>query len=158
MVSSFIFPRTESVASSLTDAACKIVLRQEDGLNWDVVRQGIQSDVELLAFSGIEDLLAFIEVIEPYAKEINLHLMDHLIIYRGGIDLLVVTLPGNKRGRCAYVELNDCRRRLHSVAAMVKAVSDKHQGEIAYLFFTVALCTGAAIIASLATSRWNKDR
>jgi hypothetical protein len=147
VVSSFRYPRTDSLADSLENAACRIVLRQEDG--WDAVRQGIQSNFKLQAFSGIQDLLDFTKVMERYADRIRLHLMDHLIISRGGLELLVVTLQPNGRGRCAYVELNECRRKLQHVSDM--AMKQRH--DAAFSSVALAVCTGVSFLTWRALSR-----
>ncbi len=138
-------PRTESVQVHLAEAACKVVLPEESGLDWDAIRQGIRS--ELQEFSGFKDLLAFTEIAESLDMR-RLRLVDHLIVRHEGIDLLAVTFSANGQGRCAFVELGAFRRTLHTMAS---TAHHARRGEPASWVVAAALGAGVGLFVSTAS-------
>ena len=53
-------------------------------------------------------------------EELMLYRFDKIQIYRGGLDILCLTLQGNTSGRSVYLEINDYRRRIIAVLSPTK--------------------------------------
>lgn len=122
LYTSFVFPRTVNMQKAFKHA---IFVLEQEALNFDVVEAEVERSTELTAVSGRRDLQALLAATKPLVDELNLRWMDGLIVYRGGIDLFALRLTKNDTGCCAYVEINDYRRKLLAAASATKALADR---------------------------------
>lgn len=112
LASCFVFPKTESLANDQP----YVVYDNFDRLDLKAIRARVEQDVDFVAINIREDLLLVLEIIEEMKVELMLDKMDAIQIYRGGLDVLKIVIKGNKTGRCAYIEINDYKRRIIQLA------------------------------------------
>jgi hypothetical protein len=119
LCASFVFPRTDALRESFSKAIVKV---EQQTLDLNALELLVTNDPGLTAIGGRKDVLAVLSAVKPLTGELNLERMDGLIFYRGGLDILALRLTNNDCGRCAYVEINDYRRKLVALATSAKSV------------------------------------
>jgi len=115
---SFVFPKT----SSLSDDT-PIITMELQTLDFQAIKDFVTSHPEAIALSVRDDLILILQVMQQVKDELLLDKFDCIQIYRGGLDILRITITSNKNGRSAIVEMNDYRRRL---AQAIVAPWDKY--------------------------------
>lgn len=138
--SSFVFPRSDFVADCFQKAVLKV---EQDTLNLEALADLVRTSMELTAIRGREDLWTAVEAMKLVKDELNLGLMDGIVVYRGGLNVLAVKLSGNDCGRVACMEINDYHRRLQSLVTMRSR--DVKGQFMATAALSLAICAGIVL-------------
>jgi hypothetical protein len=56
-------------------------------LNWEKMKEYIQHHTEAIALGAREDLLLILDIMEEVSEEVMLDKFDHILIFRGGLNL-----------------------------------------------------------------------
>ena len=139
---SFFFPKTDTVRESFDKAVVQLDQLRSFDPGW--LNHYLTTHQELSAYGGRSDVMTVLSAMQPLINELNLDLMDGLIVYRGGLIMLAVRLTGNNSGRCAYVDIDNYRRRLETLASAKSAARTLFLQGLATVIVVAATC--AAIV------------
>ena len=154
LCSSFVFPKTAGLADDFAKSA---VLLEQVTLDLAKIQKDVEDNVELTAIRGRQDVLALLTAIEPVIDELNLGRVDGLIVYRGGLNVLAVRFTANDTGRCAFLEVNDYRRKLVALASSTKTVLNTNN-PIALAVLLVGAFVAAQLVTDFARKKLSESR
>ena len=95
--------------------------------------------VALDHFGKIEPTSQLLEVCKLLKDELPLDKFDYIIFWRGGLSVLKVRLTANERGRSAYVEINDYRRRIEEARRRIEEAATLARPSWPAMFAVMAL-------------------
>ena len=134
LASAFVFPRTTSVADD--GAAIEI---EQPALDLDELVHHANAHPEAVALNAQRDLKLILEVCKLLKDELPLDKFDYIIFWRGGLSVLKVRLTANERGRSAYVEINDYRRRIEEARRRIEEAATLARPSWPAMFAVMAL-------------------
>jgi hypothetical protein len=124
LCSSFVFPRTASLQNN---EPCISLVVAPNGdlatLDFGRIKEMVNQHTEAIALSAREDLSLLLAMMDQVNEWLMLDKFDTIQVYRGGLDLLSISIPGNKTSRSAYFEINDYRRRILAYLESADAVA-----------------------------------
>ena len=87
----------------------------QDVVDFAAVKSTAVSDTELIAISGVQDVVNALEALQLLREDMHLQQFDCVQVNRGGVGLLRIVNTPRASGRSVVVEVNEYRRRLQGV-------------------------------------------